>query len=77
MLDGYQEQEGVKKAFTALGNNAKIQNELLAIIMKYEETTLDKVLISADLVLKLKRLLNSNQDQQKLKLCPKLFLHIS
>ena len=29
-------------------NNAKIQKDLLAIIMKYEETTLDKVLISAD-----------------------------
>lgn len=29
-------------------NTAKIQNELLAIIMKYEGTTLDKVLIMAD-----------------------------
>jgi subtilisin family serine protease len=29
-------------------NNASIQNELLAIIMKYEGTTLDKTLIAAD-----------------------------
>ena len=29
-------------------NNAKIQNDLLAIIVKYEDTTLDKVLISSD-----------------------------
>ena len=29
-------------------NAAKIQNELLAIITKYEDTTLDKVLLSAD-----------------------------
>lgn len=29
-------------------NNAKIQNELLAVIMKYEATALDKTLINAD-----------------------------
>ena len=29
-------------------NNAKIQNDLLAIIMKYEAATLDKILIAAD-----------------------------
>lgn len=29
-------------------NNGKIQNDLLSIIMKYEETTLNKILVSAD-----------------------------
>ena len=43
-------------------NNAKIQNELLAIIMKYEETTLDKVLISADSDLNLIDVLISKQE---------------
>lgn len=33
---------------TKTANNAKIQNELLAIIMKYEEVGLDKILISTD-----------------------------
>lgn len=34
-------------------NNAKIQKELLDIIMKYEETTLDKIVISSDIYLNL------------------------
>lgn len=43
-------------------NNAKIQSELLAIITKYEATTLDKVLISADADLNLMDVLISNQE---------------
>ena len=43
-------------------NNAKIQNDLLAIIMKYEETTLDKVLISADPDLNLINVMISKQE---------------
>ena len=43
-------------------NNAKIQNELLAIIIKYEDTTLDKVLLSADLDLNLIDVLISKQE---------------
>ena len=33
---------------TKTANNAKIQNDLLAIIMKYEDTTLDKTLFMSD-----------------------------
>ncbi len=33
---------------TKTANNAKIQNDLLAIIMKYEDTTLDKTLLMSD-----------------------------
>ena len=43
-------------------NNTKIQNELLAIIMKYEGTTLDKVLLSADPDLNLIDVLISKQE---------------
>ena len=43
-------------------NNTKIQNELLAIIMKYEATTLDKILISADSDLNLMDVLISKQE---------------
>lgn len=43
-------------------NNAKIQNELLAIIIKYEETALDKVLLSADPDLNLIDVMISKQE---------------
>ena len=43
-------------------NNAKIQNELLAIIMKYERTTLDKVLIMSDTDLNLIDVLITKQE---------------
>ena len=43
-------------------NNAKIQNELLGIIMKYEDTSLDKVLLSADSDLNLIDVLISKQE---------------
>ncbi|NBU81579.1 MAG: serine protease [Flavobacteriaceae bacterium] len=43
-------------------NNAKIQNDLLEIIMRYEEKTIDKILISADPDLNLIDVLISNQE---------------
>ncbi|MDN3677142.1 S8/S53 family peptidase [Flavobacterium paronense] len=43
-------------------NNAKLQNDLLAIIMKYENTTLDKILISADTDLNLMDVIISKQE---------------
>ena len=43
-------------------NNTKIQKELLSIILKYEETTLDKVLISADPDLNLIDVMISKQE---------------
>lgn len=43
-------------------NNAKIQNNLLAIIMKYEGTTLDKILITADIDLNLMDVIIEKQE---------------
>ena len=43
-------------------NNSKIQNELLSIIIKYEETTLDKVLIMSDADLNLIDVLITKQE---------------
>lgn len=43
-------------------NNASIQNDLLKIIMKYEETTLDKILIMADADLNLMDVMISKQE---------------
>jgi subtilisin family serine protease len=43
-------------------NNAKIQNNLLAIIMKYEGTTLDKILITADTDLNLMDVIIEKQE---------------
>lgn len=43
-------------------NNANIQNDLLKIIMKYEDTTLDKVLIMADADLNLMDVMISKQE---------------
>jgi len=47
---------------TKTANNAKIQNELLSIIMNYEEITLDKVLIAADPDLNLIDVMISKQE---------------
>lgn len=43
-------------------NNIKIQNELLAIIIKYEDTSIDKVLLTADSDLNLIDVLISKQE---------------
>jgi subtilisin family serine protease len=43
-------------------NSSKIQNDLLSLIMKYEETTLDKILIAADPDLNLMDVLVSKQE---------------
>ncbi|MGV3696797.1 S8 family peptidase [Flavobacterium sp.] len=43
-------------------NNAKIQQELLAVIMKYEGTTLDKILINADADLNLMDVIITKQE---------------
>ncbi|MDI1316981.1 S8/S53 family peptidase [Flavobacterium sp.] len=43
-------------------NNAKIQSELLSIILKYEATTLDKVLIMSDADLNLLDVMIKNQE---------------
>ena len=43
-------------------NNANIQNNLLSIIMKYEETTLDKILIMADADLNLMDVMITKQE---------------
>ena len=47
---------------TKTANNSKIQNNLLAIIMKYEGTTLDKILITADIDLNLMDVIIEKQE---------------